>query len=72
MAKTKRVRLNLEFTPKVAENLERLVDLSESASRVEAIRKALKLLDLVLTRQAEGDKVVFQSPDGSNETVQIL
>ncbi|MEE8525039.1 MAG: hypothetical protein V3T72_13975 [Thermoanaerobaculia bacterium] len=72
MAKAEKIRLNLEFTPRVAENLERLVDLSESSSRTEVIRKALKLFDLVLSRQAEGSKVLFQDPDGSKETVHIL
>ncbi len=72
MARNQRVRLNLEFPPKVANNLERLADLSESSSRTEVIRKALKLFDLVLSHREEGGKLVLEHQDGSQETVQFL
>ena len=72
MAKTERVRLNLEFTPTVAENLERMIEQSHSASRTEVVRKAIRLLDMVLGLYDSGGKLVFQHQDGTQETVQIL
>ena len=72
MAKKERVRLNLEFTPRVAENLNRMVDQSHSASRTEVIRKAIRLFDMVLEHCDQGGKLVFKHQDGTQETVQIL
>lgn len=72
MAKTKKVRLNLEFPPIVAENLERMAEQSHSASRTEVIRKAIRLFELVLTHRDAGGKLVLQHQDGTQETVRIL
>ena len=72
MAKTERVRLNLEFTPNVAANLERMIEQSHSASRTEVIRKAIRLFDLVLAHRQDGGKLVLQHQDGTQETIQIL
>ena len=72
MAKHEKVRLNLEFTPKVAENLERMIGQSHSASRTEVIRKAVRLFEMVLDHQEKGGKFVLEHDDGNRETVQIL
>ena len=72
MAKKERVRLNLEFTPNVVENLERMIEQSHSASRTEVIRKALRLFDMVLLHREDGGKLVFENKDGSQETIRVL
>lgn len=72
MAKTNKVRMNLEFAPTAVENLERMVEQSHSASRTEVIRKAIRLFDDVLGLQQAGGKLVFQHADGSRETIRVL
>ncbi len=72
MAKKDRVRLNLEFTPSVAENLERMIEQSHSASRTEVIRKAIRLFDMILGHYGKGGKLVLQHEDGTQETVHML
>ena len=68
----RRYGLKLEFTPAVADNLERMIESSHSARRTEVIRKAFRLFDMVLGHRDTGGKLVFQHEDGTQETVQIL
>ena len=72
MAKRNRVRLNLEFSPQVAENLEKLQELSDSPSRVEVIRKALSLFDLALECQSKGGRLILKQPDGEEVALHLL
>ena len=72
MARREKVRLNLEFTPRVAESLERLIELSDSHSRTEVIRKALSLFDVALNHREKGGEFVLKHADGKEETLRIL
>ncbi len=68
----KKVRLNLELTPRVADSLDRLVELSDSHSRTEVIRRAVTLFSVALTHQTQGGKLSLKHADGSEETLRIL
>ena len=72
MAKKDKLRLNLEFPPAVADELERMIAQSHSASRVELFRKALRLFELYLDNRDAGGKLLLQQKDGTTETVHIL
>lgn len=47
-------RLNLEFSQKAYENLQRLVKETDAASNAEAIRAALRLYDYLLRNTRDG------------------
>ena len=67
-----RVRLSLDVTPKVREQLDLLETRTEAGSITEVIRRALALYDLVIEHQSEGGKLIFQHADGSKESLRVL
>lgn len=68
----KNVRINLEVSPAVRENLKDLQKRSGAASQAEVFRKALALYDMIITTvQAEG-KVVLEHKAGEREVLHLL
>ena len=65
-------RFNLEFPAYIVKKFDRLMELSGSTTRVEMVRKSLRLLELVLEHQESGGKVILGSKDGSQTTLEIL
>ncbi len=70
--KSKKFRLNLEFSPNVEEKLQRLKTKSDSASFTEVIRRSLALFDLYVEQAESGGEVIFRDSDGSEEKLKIL
>lgn len=70
--KSKKFRLNLEFSPKVEERLQKLKTKSDSASVTEVIRRSIALFDLYLEQAEAGGEVIFRDRDGSEEKLKIL
>lgn len=73
MLKTpERVRLNLEVSGRVRNQLDDLLKRGDSTSLTEVIRKALALYDLYLEHVQEGGQVIFRHPDGEEEKLVIV
>lgn len=67
-----RVRLSLDVTPRVREQLDLLETRTEAGSITEVIRRALALYDLVIEHQAGGGKLIFRHADGEDESLKVL
>ena len=65
-------RLHLELPGRVAEKFDDLMEMSDSTTRTEVIRKGLKLLERVLQHQETGGRLVLIDKDGGQETLEIL
>ena len=61
-----RVRLSLDITPRVREQLTHLEKKTEAGSITEVVRRALALYDLVMEHQDEGGKLIFKHTDGED------
>jgi len=71
-SKTKKVRLNLEFTPEVKNNLTDLQQRSGSTTLNEVFRKSVALFDMVTTHSQKGGTFILRHTDGSEEVVKFL
>ncbi len=58
-----RRRINLELTSKTFDNIDRLQELSNAASKTEVIARALALYDVVLEHRNTGGRVVLEKDD---------
>ena len=67
-----RVRLSLDITPRVREQLTHLEKKTEAGSITEVVRRALALYDLVMEHQDEGGKLIFKHTDGEEELLRVL
>jgi hypothetical protein len=67
-----RVRLSLDITPRVREQLTHLEAKTEAGSITEVVRRALALYDLIMEHQDEGGKLIFKHMDGDEETLRVL
>ena len=67
-----RVRLSLDITPRVREQLSHLEKKTEAGSITEVVRRALALYDLVVEHQREGGKLIFKHTDGEEESLRVL
>lgn len=64
MAKKKATkRVQFEFTVESVERLERLIDTTDSVSRAEVVRKALKLYDYIVDKTKDGYVMGFQKDE---------
>lgn len=70
--KKNKVRLNLEISTAVRDNLTRLKESSGSSSVTDVIRQALALYDMVLTEYTNDGHVVLKRSDGTEERLRIL
>jgi hypothetical protein len=67
-----KIRLNLDISAKVNDNLNALKERTGSVSVAEAVRKAIALLDLVITHIEENGTVVLRYRDGHEEQLRFL
>ena len=73
ISKTKRkIRLNLQFTEAIKENITDLQNRTQSPTLTDVFRKALALYDLIVTHTKSGGDVIFRHKDGREETVRFL
>ncbi len=70
--KKAKVRLNLDLTVSDDTVLNENVKLDDAASRVEAIRKALRLHNAVLKLVGEGGTVIFRPKEGAEIQVLVI
>ena len=68
----KKQRLHLELPSRVVEKFEDLMELSESTTRTEVIRKSLRLFERVLEHQNSGGRLILVDQGGNQETLEIL
>jgi Arc/MetJ-type ribon-helix-helix transcriptional regulator len=59
--KTKRVQF--DFSQEAIDQIEKLVEMTDAASKAEIIRISLKLLDYTLKKQVEGYELKFEKGD---------
>jgi hypothetical protein len=67
-----KIRLNLELSREVHEQLQTLQHETGAASLTEVIRRALALYDVVVDHVADNGKVVFRYSDDAEETLKII
>ena len=67
-----RIRMTMAVSPKVDARIERLKDLSESESRTEVIRRALKLYEDLLAVHEDGGRVLLEAEDGTRTVVRLI
>jgi hypothetical protein len=67
-----KVRLNLELTTQVRDQLENLQQSSQATSLTEVIRKSLALYHMVTDHTAQGGGIILEHADGSKERLKLL
>ena len=67
-----KVRLNLELSRPVHEQMQALQKRSDASSLTEVIRRALALYDVVTEHLSGGGQVVLRREDGEEEKLRIL
>ncbi len=67
-----KVRLNLELTTAVKEQLEGLQRTSNATSLTEVIRRALALYDLVTEHTSQGGDIILRNRDKTEERLRLL
>ncbi|MGF6534308.1 hypothetical protein P3T20_005112 [Paraburkholderia sp. GAS206C] len=70
--KQPKVRLNLDMSVEVKEQIEALRDRMHADSMSEVIRRALAIYDFLLTQQADGSITVIRSKDGSEKQIPLI
>ena len=67
-----RVRLSLDVSKRVKDDLTKLANRTDAGSLTEVIRRALVLYDLVIEHQEDGGNVVFRHSDKTEESLRVL
>ncbi|WP_269764923.1 ribbon-helix-helix protein, CopG family [Burkholderia ubonensis] len=70
--KQPKVRLNLDMSVQVKEQIEALRDRMHADSMSEVIRRALAVCDFVMTQQEQGATVVLRSVDGTDTRLPLF
>lgn len=70
--KQPKVRLNLDMSVEVKEQIEALRDRMHADSMSEVIRRALALYDFMLTQQEGGATVALRASDGTETLVPLF
>ncbi len=66
------VRINLEVTPSVRDQIKALRVKSDASSLAEVFRRSLAVYEMVIDLQKQGGKFILESCDGERETIRIL
>jgi hypothetical protein len=64
--------VNLTFTDASYERLKALRVLTDSSGHADTIRRALKVLDIVVQARDRGEKIYTQSDDGTFKELELL
>ena len=67
-----RVRLNLELSRQVYDQMQTLQKRSDAASLTEVIRRALALYDAITEHLSEDGRIIFRHKNGSEENVKLI
>jgi hypothetical protein len=67
-----KIRLNLDLSPKVKDQLMDLQQRSDASSLVEVIRKAVAVYDLFLEHEEKGGCTVLENKDGTRERIHLI
>lgn len=67
-----RIRLSLDVSTRVRDQLDELESRTEAGSITEVIRRAVALYDLVIEHQQEGGRLIFEHSDGQTEALRVL
>ena len=72
--KEKKIRLNLDLTPRARERLERLKEACDADSYSEVVRRALAALEDLVTHSRNGGAVILKSgnPQQPDERLRVL
>jgi hypothetical protein len=70
--KQPKIRLNLDMTVEVKEQIEALRDRMHADSMSEVVRRALAICDFVLTQQEHGAIVVLRTSDGTDTRLPLF
>jgi hypothetical protein len=57
-------RLQFDFSERALEQLDKLVELTDAASRAEVVRRALQVYNRLVQAEANGAEVLLQGKDG--------
>lgn len=66
------VRINLEVSPQVREQIKHLREQSSATTLAEVFRKSLALYEMVLDHTQDGGKLVLENENGDREVIRIL
>lgn len=64
-------RINFEFPDETMDRLNRLIEMSDSGSRTEVVKKALKVFEILLTTKVEEDRIILKLKDGNQRELLI-
>ena len=67
-----KIRLNLEFTPPIHEQMQVVQQRSHAASLTEMLRRAVALYDLITEHVTEGGEIILRNRKGEDEKLRIL
>ena len=67
-----KVRLNLELSKQVHDQIQTLQQRSDASSLTEVIRRSLALYDLISEHIAEGGRIVLKHKNGTEEVVRMV
>ena len=67
-----KVRLNLELSRQVHEQIQVLQSRSDATSLTEVIRRALALYDLITEHISEGGRIILRHKNGDEESVKLV
>jgi hypothetical protein len=67
-----KVRLNLDISPKVKDQLLDLQKRSDAVSLVEVVRRAVAVYDMFLDHEENGGRTILENQDGTKERVRLL
>ena len=70
-SKRAKTRLNLEVTHTVRERPNRLLDLSESETLTEVIRRSLAVDEVLLQQKADGAETIVRTKDGQERVLLV-
>ena len=70
--KQPKIRLNLDMTVEVKEQIEALRDRMHADSMSEVVRRALAVCDFVLAQQEQGATVVLRTSDGTDTRLPLF
>jgi hypothetical protein len=66
------VRINLEVTPSVRDQIKALRVKSDASSLAEVFRRSLAVYEMVIDLQKQGGKFILESREGERETIRIM
>ena len=67
-----KVRLNLDLSPRVKDQLSTLLERTDAASLVEVICRAVAVYDMLLDHEATDGKIILENVDGTRERVRLV